>query len=185
MRRFAILLSPQGYEMSTGLPNTDNFEHLDEKSIKERVQLMYIFNHNGETISQNQLNIEAKKYKDSHYSKQNLEQNGFDVESQRMYMLRKKYAQVPGQIEFIFALNQEDMNWIYQRNPIDAGLILCELFMNTKTNEWVDKSIEGKNIIGINKCSEKYWDKVKYDLEDFYDLYIVKKNNLNKKNARK
>ena len=76
------------------------------------------------------------------------------------------------------------MDWIYRRNPIDAGLILCELFMDTEPDEMVNKEIEGKVIIGFNKCADDYWEKIKYDLEDFYDIYTAKKKTLERKAVR-
>lgn len=183
LRRFAILLSPQGYEMSIGIPD-GKIETLDVKRAEQHVKIIHIFKHNGEILSDWQLERAAKDYRVSYMSKLSQEQNGFDMGSIMAYNMRKTMAQVPGQVEFIFALNQEDMDWIYHRNPIDAGLILCELFMDTESNEMINKEIEGKVIIGYNKCTDDYWEKIKYDLEDFYDIYTTKKKTLERRASR-
>ena len=183
LKRFAILMSPQGYEMSIGIPDGP-VEVLSDERAEQHIQIIYVFTRNGEIPSGWNLNRAAKDYKISYMSKRSQEQGGFNIGSMMAYNMRKNMAQVPGQVEYIFALNQDDMDWIYQRNPIDAGLILCELFMNTKPDDMVHKEIEGRNIIGFNKCADDYWDKVKYDLEDFYDIYTTKKRTLERRAAR-
>jgi len=183
LKRFAILMSPQGYEMSIGIPDGP-VEVLSDERATQHIQIIHVFTHSGEILDGWNLNRAAKDYKISYISKRSQEQGGFDIGSMMAYNIRKNTAQVPGQIEYIFALNQDDMDWIYQHNPIDAGLILCELFMNTKSDEWVDKEIEGRKVIGINKCEDKYWNKVKYDLEDFYDIYTTKKRTLERRATR-
>ncbi len=183
LRRYAILLSPNGYEMSIGLPD-GQIEILDDKRAEQHVQIIHVFIHNGEIMSGWQLDREARSYKIAYMSKRSQEQGGFDVGSMMAYNMRKNMAHVPGQVEFIFALNQSDMDWIYQRNPIDAGLMLCNLFMGTEPDEMVHKEIEGKTIVGFNKCADDYWEKIKYDLEDFYDIYTTKKKTLERRAAR-
>lgn len=183
LRRYAILLSPNGYEMSIGLPD-GQIEILDDKRAEQHVQIIHVFIHNGEIMSGWQLDREARSYKIAYMSKRSQEQGGFDVGSMMAYNMRKNMAHVPGQVEFIFALNKNDMDWIYQRNPIDAGLMLCNLFMGTEPDEMVHKEIEGKTIIGFNKCADDYWEKIKYDLEDFYDIYTTKKKTLERRASR-
>lgn len=183
LRRFAILMSPEGYEMSIALPDGP-VEVLDDGRAREHIQVINVFVHNGETLSGYQLDREAKAYKTSYMSKRSQEQNGADIGNLMAYHMRKNMAHTPGQVEFIFALNQDDMDWIYQRNPVDAGLILCELFVGTESDEMVHKEIEGKTIIGFNKCTDDYWDKIKYDLEDFYDLYKTKKRTIERRQKR-
>jgi len=183
MKRFAILLSPNGYEMSTSLPD-GQVEIINDDRAKKHVELIWTFTNPNTKLDEYGLRDKVKSYKTKFISQQSKNNGEFNTGSILAYYMRKTHAQVPGQKEYIFALNQEDMDWIYKRNPIDTGLILCKLFMNTKTNEWVDEEIEGRRIIGINKCEEEYWDNIKYDLEDFYDIYTAKKKAIDRRAAR-
>lgn len=192
MRRFLILMSPQGYEMSKGIvddPDAFDREVPDDEAARDRAKVMLTFELERE-LSDNDgyrgdsyiITQKAKNYQKSVMNRSVIQGGGFDLGSQMAYHLRKTHAQVPGQKEFVFALNQDDMNWIYQRDGVSAGWILGELFVGTKSNEFVKKEIEDPRkpgttrlIVGYNKNTEEAWDgKLEYDLEEFHDVYSAK-----------
>jgi len=205
MQKYLILMSPNGYEMSTGIISDPDVakaisnEISDEKAYNH-AKVMLIFelereiNDDGGDYYNDRRIIKdrAKSYKRSKLSQASKEAGGFDPGAQMAYYMRKNYAQVPGQKEFIFALNKKDMDWIFQHDPVTAGMILGELFADTESYEFVKKEIQDPRnpdkkriIMGYNKMTKKEWDKnLQYDLEDFYDEYKAKHRSIQRRASR-
>lgn len=211
MRRFAILMSPLGYEMSVALADDSEAAKtaagkLDDESVQSYVVMMMTWELEREIDYKPSESYYSSRGRDSNtvdrrvkaYKTRMLNSgakatgNEIDMGSQMAYYIRKNHAQVLGQKEFCFALNQEDMDWIYRRDPVSAGLILCQLFDGTKSNEFVNKEIEDprtgkpRMIMGYNKNTEKKWgDDLKYDMEDFHDEYKAKLRSIKRRENRK
>jgi hypothetical protein len=187
MNRYRLMLSDNGYEMGTAIANDPDFVKSSVVKItSERAQISYLFQHGntaqGYQLDQHQKELQRKAM-DAAMAQDSSEA---DVGQMMAYELRKRYAGVQGK-EFIFAFNKDDMEWIYMRDPISAGLIICELFVGTESNEFVNKEIEDprtgkmRRIVAYNKNSEEEWDDLQYELEDFQDIY---KAHMRKKKRR-
>lgn len=204
MQRFAILMSPNGYEISVGLIDDPDAAKSAISNVTKQpyfdyyVKIVWCFEHNEDP--RHAPDHQLKKRATALYqqgvadygARINDGGNGISLGNQMMYNIRKNHAHVDGQKEFYFALNQNDIDWIYQRSPHRAGLIICQLFDGTKSGDHVMKEIEDprtgkmRRISGFNQNTPKEWDKrLEYDLEDFHDIYKAKEKSYKRRDTRK